>query len=193
MKRPSNAPGCFGIGVVSMMNTKHCSKCPVKSSCSDQAVIALHEASKTVDVGDYLAIHKVTPKHTSPTIARHHPSKKMNLRKIDGIELKMLFTLPVKARKVARTILAKNINLKECLAKNVNPFENATPHYLDLAFEFILSRQNFEKRELAEVYAQKGWAEGTVRAAIADATSIMTALEVIECEYTDQYWVLRND
>jgi hypothetical protein len=193
MTRPNNAPGCYGIGIASMRSNSVCRNCPAKTGCSESAIDSLQTVSKTVDVSDYLALHKVTSEHTNPTIERYFPSKKINLRKVDKIELKFLMTLPVKVRKVVNTLIKRNLDLSKCLRDNRNPFLKVTPKYLAPAFDLLLKNQHFTKGHLKAVYSDSGWSAGTIRSAVAGSIGVFQAMNLIHSTDSKNYQVIIDD
>lgn len=177
--RPANAPGCFGIGIASMMNSKLCKACPAAKECSGDAVESLQKVSELLDVKDYLAIHSVTPRHTEPTKERYYPSKKLKLAKPSKDQVNMMMTMPVKARKVMNTIVKRNLQLGQCLKTKINPFKDTTPRYLESAFDVLLNQSTFTRHDLKSKYDCYDWNAGTVRSAVSEAISVFKGLNLI--------------
>ena len=190
--RPNNAPGCFGQGISSMRSAT-CQKCPAQKACAKAAIKSLQEVSEAIDVRDYLAIHNQQPVYNNPIIDRHHPVKKVALRKVNKEEAKMLFTLPTEAAKIVSRLLQKNLCLKTHLNNGSNPFRDVKPLFLASAFDLALRKSEFSHKELTYCYREIGGAKGTVRQRISIAVHVLQSMGVIKESGFKTYRVISNE
>jgi len=177
MSRPSQAPGCFGIGTVCLVNKDWCNKCPVLEPCKVKAEESLKAASAFADVSQFSAKFGMA-------------SRKVKATALTGGEIKLLTTLSGKPMQVATTLRKRGLDPKLFLNKRANPFgADEKPKYMQAGFEALLNCNTsmVHKSQISAAISRKNpeWGEGTVRSHTASFIRVMEHFDVLSGDGSD--------
>lgn len=172
MNRPVQAPGCFGIGTICMVNKSWCSKCPALEPCKEEAEQSLKAASAFADVSQFSAKFGMV-------------ARRVKAAPLDPSEIKLLTALSGKPLQVATTLRKRGLDPKLFLEKRVNPFgENEKPQYMQAGFQSLLDSDchTIHRSSIAEAIARKNadWSQSTVRSHTASFIRVMEHFGVLE-------------
>jgi len=185
--------GCYGALSVFQHGSPTCGRCANFVACGEAVRETLTLVGAQVDASDFALEYRngaikagempepPPAEQQSPLVERKTPARKVKYVLSEEQQV-ICEGLPKKAARVLDTLIrnGKLEAMQEAPKKGMNPFRDAAPNWLEVAYDALLAG-GFSKKELKELLMTKlQWGETTAFPHVTKTVAILTSIGVIE-------------